>query len=407
MKTIKFLVFIFFCLPLFVKAQFEPTKRDEIRNEREKLLRALNQSWELDFLYVGEQIEGYNVLTGQESELILLLRGEYDVFFETLFENEEYFELNRVQRGSRIDMTTEMFRLAEELSALDSMETVLLSRLIVQKDSMIHVIRNNSKITESNKDFLLYYIEFSLYQHDFCNEILRGLIFNLWLSYSTSTSDDRFKQFLIKYEGALRKIGNRSGYFGVSLGSNSFLRGEKTLRTGGNVNFQFDYHFPKYFVGARLISSVNRTQIDFVSDTLYDAGRPVGSFSFDALFGANLYFRHNKNFVQPYIGYGAGIYRGSKGSDSLDLVRPYKNVHSGFVGVKAHHVFWEKHFCRDYTELVQKQYFSLFLDVGMRFNTFSNRHAELKGNTFYFLIGLGLNTPFFSSPKEAKSVPSQ
>lgn len=399
MRTIIVIIFVFFCVPLFVFAQFEPNKRDDIRTEREKLMRVLDQSWELDFLYVGEKIEGYYVLTGQESELILLLRGEYDLFFETLFENETYFELNRVQRGSRIEMSTEMFRIAEELSASDSLQIVLLNNLFIQHDSLNKAIQNNPKLTPANKDFLNYYIQFALYQNDFCNEELRERIFDLWASFSASTTDEKFKDFLFKYEGALRKIANRSGYFSVSLGSNSLLGGEKKLRSGGNVNFQFDYHYPKFFIGARIMSSVNRTKIDFDSDTLYDARRPIGSFAFDVLFGTNLYFRENKNLVQPYLGYGAGIYRGSKGPEPEDENFPYKNTHSSFFGVKAHHVFWEKRFCRDYHELTQKQYFSFLLDVGMRFNTFGNHHPELKGNTFYFLIGLGLNTPFFQRPK--------
>lgn len=302
MKRVKFRFVVFTFLLVFMNtlilAQRMPKEFSEKRKDAVDLL--IDQPKNLYFLHEKMGKKNRYYINPMEKEWVFLITNQFDSLLTTIQRNESFLSLINIKRAAYHEDVPEEYK--SVIPVVEDRFNKQLSRQIYNERSYIQNAINTSDLSDEDKDFLNYFLIFTIHQIKICDDDHQKETFKLGQEFIEKYEDSKYKRFIEKYSSTFKTWSN-SGWEYVLKGNTYRFTGglgehlSPTLLAG----FQLSYTKKKWYFSGTISFGRNRAEKGFFHHILLEENRRFNTMSAGFSVGNHVLLLE-KWTVTPYIG---------------------------------------------------------------------------------------------------------
>lgn len=302
MTTIKYkiigLVLTIVFLNTLLLAQRMPKEFSEKRKESVDLL--IDQPKNLYFLHEKTGKKNRHYINPMEKEWAYLITNQFDSLLITIERNETFLSLINIKRAAYHEDVPEEYK--SVVPVVEDRFNKQLSRQIYNERSYIQNAISNSKLSEEEKDFLNYFLIFTIHQIKICDDSHQKEAFQSGQEFLKNYEDSKYRRFIEKYSSTFKTWGNSGWEYIVKGNTYRFTGGlGEHLTPSLLAGLQLSFTKRQWYFSGTISFGRNRAEKGFFHHIMLEENRRFNTMSAGFSVGNHVLLLE-KWTVTPYVG---------------------------------------------------------------------------------------------------------
>lgn len=397
-----YLTFFFLCFTLCTSSYFAQKTPKAIKENRKKALDAF-QGEHFELFRVEEVVgeKKWSYFGPVEKEWVYLINHEFDSLIQVIHRNEEFLSAIELKREAYFQDIPDPYKRVEP-PIQDRLHKLLSEELKTKRREISKAIRE-SKLSEDDKIFLAYYLAYSIYQTDVCDEEAQLESVEKGDVYQQQFPGGKWNGFIKKYSPYL-KAWEDSGLEYLLVVNNNRMMSDlgEHLNNGLSIGAQVGYTNQRFYLNGGISAGRTRVLNPFFHHITMEEFRRISVVSSNLTVGYHALLE-KKWTITPIVGTQLNLLRGMpfpyESADAVNLrpifgIGPAFGMHIDFNAPKASCTTTGGSF------LYQRQKGRTFrLKIALSYPNFSRVVEELNGGMLQIGLAYGIYQPSIK-PKE-------
>jgi hypothetical protein len=391
-------------IAVFFVALSAYTQGEIINQERKRLIHDLEMNTLSDSIYtVNTGRENQYYLTLREQEWMLIFQHKLEVAVQQILANEQFMMRSDYYRIPDIEKLPRAYRFVgphKDDSLANAMNEYLENYFL----QLVNTIRYTN-IDEEDRLFLVYYLNYSLYQIDICNKSKQQIAIDEAQELLRIYPDTRYKRFVYRYSQYFLSGSNSGFTFSFGLGSGILQGGlSEYMNAQLGLGYSLSYNYKNFGFGFTMPMVILNTKVPFqgVNEPFEeDRKARLLAFGIHASYSLRL---GEVLAVEPYLGYSINEFSGLYKNEAESEVKDFKSIRNGglFYGLNID-LGPKRVGCSDFFSYEKRTVPTVApffrIQAGVMHPEVNREISELTGDMIFFNIGMGAYIKRFSRKK--------
>ncbi len=380
------------------------TQGEIVNQERKRLIHDLEMNTLTDSVFtVNTGRENHYFLTHREQEWMLIFQHKFEAAAQLILANESFMmrsDYYRIPDSEKLPQTYRFVGPYKEDSLGNSMNEYLENYFL----QLVNAIRY-ANIDEEDRLFLVYYLNYSLYQIDICNRSKQQIAIDEAQELLRIYPDTKYKRFLYRYSQYFLSGSNSGFTFSFGLGSGILQDGlSEYMNAQLGLGYTLSYNYKNFGLGFTMPMTILNTKVPFEGvNEPFEEDRKARLLAFGLHASYSLRLGEVIAF-EPFLGYSINEFSGMYKDEAEQEIKDFKSIRNWglFYGFNID-LGSKRVGCSDFFSYENRTVSTVApffrIQAGMMHPEVNREISELTGNNFFFTIGMGAYIKRFSRKK--------